>query len=64
MLTAVLLHRFNGAVRIEFDRPRRVKLSPAEWADPYLTRAACRNVMIDLLDGEEMRVGYRIGAKE
>lgn len=60
-VTAVLLHRFDGSVRIQFDRPRRVKLSPADWADPYLTRATCRNVMIDLLDGEKMRVGYRIG---
>lgn len=50
-VTAVRLSRFTGSVRIALDRPRRLKLSPAVWTDRYLSRASCRNVMIDLLDG-------------
>lgn len=50
-VTAVKLTRFSGAVRITFERPQRVKLSPAVWTDPFLSRAQCRNLMIDLLDG-------------
>jgi len=46
----VRLERFAGTVEIRFDRPRRVKLSPADWADKYLTRAMCRNVLVDLLE--------------
>ncbi len=63
-VTAVLLHRFDGSVRIDFGRPRRVRLSPEVWPDPYLTKATCRNVMIDLLDGDEPRVTYQIRAVE
>ena len=66
-VTAVLLTRFDGAVRVTFDRPRRVKLSPEDWADTYLTRATCRNVMIDLLENEDQpqllkqtTINYRI----
>lgn len=47
---AVRLTRFTGAVEIRFTRPCRAKLSPAEWTDKYLSRASCRNVLIDLLD--------------
>lgn len=47
---AVKLTRYSGAVQISFDQPQRVKLSPAEWADTFITRAICRNVMIDLLN--------------
>jgi len=47
---AVRLTRFNGAVQIRFDRPRRVKLAPAEWVDTFMTRAICRNVLVDLLE--------------
>jgi len=68
-VTAVRLTRFKGAVRITFDRPRRVKLSPRKWQDTYLTRAVCRNVMIDLLEtgGKDStidgaRVSYEIAA--
>lgn len=48
-VTAVKLTRHAGAVEIRFDQPQRVKLSPSEWNDLYLSRAKCRNVMIDLL---------------
>lgn len=50
-VTAVKLTRFQGEVRIAFDEPQRVKLSPGDWTDTFLTRARCRNVMIDLRDG-------------
>lgn len=49
-VTGVRLSRFGGAVLIEFDRKRRVKLSPQEWNDTYLSRASCRNLMIDLVE--------------
>jgi len=52
-VTAVRVKRFSGAVQITFDRPRRVKLSPQEWgAEQFLSRATCRNVMVDLLEGD------------
>ena len=67
--TAVRLTRFGGAVIIEFDRERRVKLSPAEWNDTYLSKAACRNVLVDLLERNDQpgvvthaSVRYRIQA--
>jgi len=48
-VAAVKLTRFAGAVRIAFAQPQRVKLSPADWTDTFLSRARCRNLMIDLL---------------
>ncbi|MBI2441856.1 MAG: hypothetical protein HYV35_10855 [Lentisphaerae bacterium] len=48
-VTAVKLTRYSGAVLIVFDRPQRVKLSPSDWKDTFLTRAVCRNLMVDLL---------------
>ncbi len=66
-VTAVKLTRFDGAVQMTFDTPRRVKLSPADWTDSWFTRAMCRNVMIDLLENKdqakgikEAAVGYRL----
>ena len=66
---AVRLTRFNGAVVVTFDKPRRVKLSPADWADTWFTKANCRNVLIDLLESGDKpvtltgpkTVAYRIG---
>ncbi len=55
-ITAVKLTRFGGSVRITFDRPQRIKLSPEDWTDRYLSKAQCRNLMIDLLDGAAMPV--------
>ena len=62
------LTRFQGEVRITFDQPQRVKLSPADWTDTFLSRARCRNVMVDLLDGTgpavlrgEKVVRYQVG---
>lgn len=67
---AVRLTRFKGSVVVTFDRPRRAKLSPAEWADTYLSRGTARNVLIDLLENGDKptplkgtrTVGYRIEA--
>ena len=65
-VTAVRIERFTGAVIIAFDSPQRVALSPEDWADTRITRAACRNIMIDLLRGRtpnvfsKATVGYRI----
>ena len=67
---AVRITRFTGAVVVSFDRPRRVKLSPADWKDAFLTGAICRNVLIDLLENGDQpaavqaprKVSYRIAA--
>lgn len=48
---AIRLNRFDGAVEIRFSRPRRVKLSPKDWADAFQTRASCRTILVDLLAG-------------
>ncbi|MBI2437896.1 MAG: hypothetical protein HYV36_03675 [Lentisphaerae bacterium] len=49
---AIRLRRFAGEVLITFSQPRRVKLSPADWSDGYQTAAACRTVLVDLLEGD------------
>lgn len=49
-VTSARVTRFTGQVEITFDRPRRVKLAAAEWADTYQSRATCRNILIDLLE--------------
>jgi hypothetical protein len=65
-VAAIRLQRFEGAVLIKFDRPRRVRLSEQDWSDTYMSRAACRSVHIDLLDGktpsvfQASEVGYTI----
>ncbi|QDU94416.1 hypothetical protein Pla8534_22060 [Lignipirellula cremea] len=56
-VVAVKLTRFDGAVQILFDRPRRVKLAAEEWQDTYLTRGVCRNLLIDLLEGSDYPTG-------
>jgi hypothetical protein len=68
--TAVRVGRNQGHILITFEQPRHVKLSPEVWADTYLSKAKCRNVMIDLLDGQaapvvlrgERRAAYQITA--
>lgn len=59
---AVQLTRFDGAVTITFDRPRRAKLSTADWSDTFLSRGMARNVLIDLLETKDgvKRLSYRI----
>lgn len=64
-VTAVKLTRFGGAVRIAFDHPQRVKLSPADWQDTFLTRASSRNILVDLLGtaktlAKPVSVAYRV----
>ncbi|MCX5660649.1 MAG: hypothetical protein NTW19_13140 [Planctomycetota bacterium] len=49
-VTAVRITRFNGAAVITFDRPRRVKLSPAETGPGFLTGGVSRNILVDLLE--------------
>ena len=44
-VTAIRLRRFDGAVMITFDRPQRVRLSEQDWADTYISRASCRNIL-------------------
>lgn len=70
-VTAIRLTRFEGAVEVTFDQPQRVRLSDADWVDTYITRAACRNILIDLLEqGKPMTgpgtrtVAYRIAPAE
>ena len=55
---AVKLTRFNGTVQVRFERPRRVKLSPQDWTDTYLSGAVCRNVLIDLLESGDKPVVF------
>ncbi len=50
---AVRLTRFDGAVLISFDQPRRVKLAPDEWKGEYLNSAMCRTVLIDMLENND-----------
>jgi len=65
---AVRLSRFTGTVVVTLKRPRRAKLSPADWADTYLSRGTAWNVLIDLLETgdqpaalkEPRSGGYRI----
>ncbi len=57
-VTVVRLNRFSGEVRITFDTPQRLTLSPAEWKDTYMTRAVCRNILIDMLPAETKTVAY------
>jgi len=52
-VTAIRITRFQGAVIVKFDRPRRVKLSPAEARGGFLTGHVCRNVLIDLLENND-----------
>jgi hypothetical protein len=52
-VAAVRLTRFTGSVIITFDWPRRLKLAPEEWADTYLSKATCRNLLIDLLENKD-----------
>lgn len=68
-VAAIRITRFKGAVTIAFDQPQRVRLSPAEWQDAYLSRSAARNVLIDLLGeggktapGKPITVRYTIAA--
>jgi hypothetical protein len=65
---AVRITRFGGAILITFNKPRRMKLSAADWNDTFITRATCRNVMVDLLESgdkpavlkDAKKVAYRI----
>ena len=59
-VAAIRLTRFNGVVEIRFDKPQDVKLSPADWQDTHMTRAICRNVLIDLGGGGERSAAYSI----
>ena len=67
--TAVKISRFKGAATVTFEQPQRVKLSPKAWADAYLSRASCQNVLIDLLNNGDKpspikatKIAYRIEA--
>jgi len=67
---AVRLTRFTGTVEIEFETPQRTRLATEDWVDSYLSRASCRNLLIDLLrdTGQPAQlngtrtVSYRIAA--
>ena len=61
---AIKLTRFEGTVQITFDHPQRVKLSANDWNDTYLSRASCRNILIDLLpngDSAALSKGVSVG---
>ncbi|MCX5661059.1 MAG: hypothetical protein NTW19_15330 [Planctomycetota bacterium] len=69
---AVRVTRFAGTVVITFDSPRRVKLSPKDWGDTFLSRGTARTVLVDLLETgdqpaavkEAKKVGYLVAAGE
>jgi hypothetical protein len=46
-VTAIRITRFSGAALIKLDRPRRVKLSPAETGPGFLTGGVSRNILLD-----------------
>lgn len=52
-VTAVRLTRFNGKVKVTFDEPQQLRLSPSEWKDTYMTRAVCRNILINCLPASD-----------
>jgi len=60
-VAAIRISRFKGVVEIKFDKPQTAKLSPKEWADNYLSRGVCRNVLLDLAAAGNT-VSYRIAA--
>ncbi|MCX5660275.1 MAG: hypothetical protein NTW19_11215 [Planctomycetota bacterium] len=53
---AVRVKRFTQTIEITFEKPQRVKLSPANWTDQYQSRATCRTILIDLLRGDPARI--------
>src|SRR5262249_20098893 len=65
---AIRITRFSGAVIVTFEKPCRAKLSRKEFANVYVSKVKCRNVVIDLLESDgkpaavkgEKRVSYRI----
>lgn len=65
---AVRLTRFDGAVLVAFESPRRVKLSPTDWSDTFLSRGAARTVLVDLMEAGDFprelkgmkKVSYRL----
>ncbi len=67
---AMRIHRHAGEVTVTFEKPCRAKLAPKEFTDTYVSRAKCRNVMIDLLENGdkpgalkgEKKTSYRIEA--
>jgi hypothetical protein len=61
-VTVIRLTRFNGEIRITFDEPQRLMLSPQDWKDTYITRAVCRNIMVDFLASGTKTVAYTIAA--
>jgi hypothetical protein len=52
-VTAIRITRFDGGALVRLDRPRRVKLSPAETGPGFLTGGVSRNVLIDLLESDQ-----------
>ncbi|MFQ5808747.1 MAG: hypothetical protein ACE5JM_03920 [Armatimonadota bacterium] len=51
-VSAIRVERFGQSALISFARPQRVKLSPEDWVDGYMSQVVCRNVLIDLLGPE------------
>lgn len=47
---AARVHRFDGAIVIEFESPRRVAVAAEDWKDRFLTRGVCRNILVDVLE--------------
>lgn len=52
-VVTIRLTRFKGAVIVRLDRPRRMKLSPAESTGGFLAGYISRNVLIDLLENND-----------
>lgn len=49
-VTAIRITRFTGAILVQLESPRRVKLSPGETGPGFLTSGVNRNILIDLLE--------------
>jgi len=50
-ITEARIDRWGHSLRVVFDRPVTVRLSPKQWQDNYQSQVACRNILIDMLDG-------------
>jgi hypothetical protein len=56
---AIRIQRFDGAVEVKFSRPRTVRIAPQPWLDGFQTRAECRTILVDLLEGASRNGSFR-----
>jgi hypothetical protein len=52
-VTAIRIERYEGTIEIGLDRPRLVRMAPPQKDPEPDPPRACRNIMIDLLEGRD-----------